>query len=69
MRTQFDPNQPVGFSNDYPGAFIGNWENAVIRTLADFKGIFAQPVRHFLRYEYQLVLLPFLRLSWATPFG
>ena len=56
MRTQLTTNQPSGFGDNNPGTFIGNGENPIILTLADFQGIFAKPVGHLLRNEYEFVL-------------
>ena len=55
VRSHFDTDQPTGFGNDYSGTFVGNRKNPFIWTLADFKGIFAEPVSDFLRYEYKFV--------------
>ena len=53
---QFDADTLPGLGNDYPSTFIRNRENPIIRALADFVGIFPEPVSHLLWYEHDFML-------------
>jgi hypothetical protein len=56
MWAQINADHISSFHYHYPGSFICDWKNSIIRILAILPGVLPEPVGHFLGNKYNLLL-------------